>query len=177
MTLAQLNYLLAIVDAGLNITLAAERVNATQPGLSKQLRQLEERLALRLFVRRGRNLERLTPEGDEVVRRARAIVAEVENIRTFAVSRRTEQGGSLHVETTHIQALHVLPEALAALRARFPTLDVTLGFSADAADAEQRLRGADLRLFSTDGGRPAGDIAIPLYHWNPVALVDPGTRF
>lgn len=173
MTLAQLRYFLAIVDAGLNITLAAEKVNATQPGLSKQLKQLEDMLALRLFVRRGRNLERLTPAGEEVVRRARAIVAEAENIRTFAASRRTEGGGSLHIETTHIQALHVLPEALAALRANFPTLDVTLGFSADAADADQRLRGADLRLFSTDGGRPVGEIAIPLYHWDPVALVGP----
>lgn len=174
MTLAQLKYLLAIIDAGLNITLAAERVNATQPGLSKQLKQLEDMLALRLFVRRGRNLERLTPAGEEIVRRARIIVAEADNIRTFAASRRTEEGGSLHVETTHIQALHVLPEALASLRAKFPTLDVTLGFSADAPDADQRLRSADLRLFSTDGARPAGEVAIPLYHWNPVALVEPG---
>lgn len=173
MTLAQLKYLLAIVDAGLNITLAAERVNATQPGLSKQLKHLEDLLGLRLFVRHGRNLERLTPAGEEIVSRARTIVAKAENIRTFAASQRTGEGGSLHVETTHIQALHVLPEALAALRAQFPTLDVTLGFSADAHDAEQRLGSADLRLFSTDGGRPARDIALPLYHWNSVAVVRP----
>lgn len=172
MTLAQLRYLLAIVDAGMNITVAAERANATQPGLSKQLKQLEDQLGLRIFVRRGRNLERLTPAGEEIIRRARIIVAEADNIRTFAANQ-TDEIGSLHIETTHIQALHVLPEALAALRLSFPKLDITLGFGADADDAEQRLRLPDLRLFSTDGARPIGDIAIPLYHWNPVAVVRP----
>jgi len=172
-TLAQLRYLLAIVDAGLNITVAAARVNATQPGLSKQLRHLEEQLELRLFIRRSRNLERLTPAGEEIVRRARIIVGEADDIRKFALSQRTGQDGSLHIETTHIQAVHVLPEALADLRAQFPTLDVTLGFAADADDASERFRSVDLRMFSTDGARPAGEIAIPLYHWNPVAIVRP----
>ncbi|QJU58356.1 LysR family transcriptional regulator [Sphingomonas sp. AP4-R1] len=171
MTLAQLRYLLAIVDAGLNITVAAERVNATQPGLSKQLRQLEEQLELRLFVRRSRNLERLTPAGEEIVRRARIIAGEADDIRKFALSQRTAQDGSLHIETTHIQALFVLPDALTSLRAQFPTLDVTLGFAADVDDASERFRSVDLRMFSTDGSRPTGEITIPLYHWNPVAIV------
>lgn len=173
MTLAQLRYLLAIVDAGMNITVAAERVNATQPGLSKQLKGLEEELALRLFVRRSRNLERLTPAGEEIVRRARVMVAEAENIRVFAANQRTAHNGSLHIETTHTQALYVLPEALAAMRKQFPAVDVTLGFGADADDAEQRFHGADLRLFSSGGARPAGEIAIPLYHWEPIAVVRP----
>lgn len=173
MTLAQLRYLLAIVDAGMNITVAAERVNATQPGLSKQLKALEEELALRLFVRRSRNLEQLTPAGEEIVRRARTIVAEADNIRIFAADQRTSDGGSLRIETTHTQALYVLPEALAALRDKFPAVDVVLGFEADADDADRRFRSADLRLFSSDGVRPVGEIAIPLYHWDPVAVVRP----
>jgi DNA-binding transcriptional LysR family regulator len=65
----------------------------------------------------------------------------------------------------------VLPDALAALRGKFPRLDVELGFAADADDASERFRSADLRLFSTDGKRPAGEITIPLYHWEPVAVV------
>lgn len=173
MTLAQLRYLLAIVDAGLNITVAAERANATQPGLSKQLKRLEDELALSIFVRRSRNLERLTPAGEEIVRRARILVNEADNIRTFAASQRTARNGSLRIETTHIQALYVLPEALAALSTKFPAVDVRLGFAADADDAEQRFRSVDLRLFSSNGARPAGEIAIPLYHWSPVAIVRP----
>ena len=56
MTLKQLKYLLAIVDSGLNITAAAERLYTSQPGISKQLRLLEEELALQLFVRKGKAL-------------------------------------------------------------------------------------------------------------------------
>jgi DNA-binding transcriptional LysR family regulator len=174
MTLSQLRYLLAIVDAGMNITVAAERVNATQPGLSKQLKQLEEELGLKLFVRRGRNLEKLTDAGEEIVRRARAITAEADNIRAFAANQRIGSGGSLYIETTHIQAQFVLPEALAVLRGKFPDVDVSLGFAADADDASRRNPYADLIMFSTDGRLPAGDIAIPLYRWDPVALVPPG---
>lgn len=171
MTLSQLRYLLAIVDAGLNISLAAEQVNATQSGLSKQLKQLEDELALQLFVRRGRNLDRLTEAGAEIVERARAIVAEAGNIRTFAASQRSGARGSLFIETTHIQAQFVLPATLGALRARFPEVDVTLGFAADANDVGRRNPDADLVLFSTDGRVPAGDVTIPLYQWDPVAVV------
>jgi LysR family cys regulon transcriptional activator len=174
MTLAQLRSLLGIVDAGFNVSLAAERANATQSGFSKQLKQLEDDLALSLFDRRGRSLERLTPAGEQIVARARAIVAEAGNIRAFAANQRTGVRGALFIETTHIQAQFVLPDALAALRARFPEVDVSLGFAADADDLGRRNPDADLVIFSTDGRMPAGDVAIPLYRWDPVALVPRG---
>jgi len=174
MTLVQLRHLLAIVDAGLNISNAAERVNATQSGLSKHLKQLEDELGLQLFVRRGRNLDRLTPAGVEIVERARAIQAEAGNIRALAANQRGATRGSLFIETTHIQAQFVLAPPLAALRARFPDVDVTLGFAADADDTARRNPDADLVMFSTDGRVPAGDVAIPLYRWDPVAIVPRG---
>ena len=65
----------------------------------------------------------------------------------------------------------MLPAALAALRARFPEVDVTLGFAADADDVGRRNPDADLVVFSTDGRTPTGDVAIPLYRWDPVAIV------
>ena len=77
MTLNQLRILVAIVDAGYNITHAAERVHATQPGLSKQLKQLEEYLGLVLLVRRGKSLTGLTPAGERVVVHADQIKLEI----------------------------------------------------------------------------------------------------
>ena len=67
MTLTQLRYLVAIADSGLNITQAAERVHATQPGLSKQLKQLEDELGFQLFSRKGRSLESIAPAGVRVI--------------------------------------------------------------------------------------------------------------
>lgn len=83
MNLKQLRYLIAIADAGLNITQAAERVFATQSGISKQLRQLEDELGFDIFRRRGRSLHSVTPAGREVIERARVVIAEVSVIRSL----------------------------------------------------------------------------------------------
>src|SRR5690349_11532052 len=122
MTLAQLRYLVAIIDANLNITLAAERVHATQPGLSKQLKLLEEELGLQIFVRRGKSLAEVTPAGAQVISRARVILAEAANIRTVAAEHRQEAVGELVIATTQTQARFVLPPALRALKDGYPAV-------------------------------------------------------
>jgi DNA-binding transcriptional LysR family regulator len=81
MKLRQLKYVLAIADNGLNMSTAAERVYTSQPGVSKQVKLLEQELGVELFVRKGRSLAGVTAAGAEVIRRARVIVREVESIR------------------------------------------------------------------------------------------------
>ncbi|MEJ2604890.1 MAG: LysR family transcriptional regulator, partial [Gammaproteobacteria bacterium] len=116
MTLRQLRYLLAIVDNGLNITAASEKLFTSQPGVSKQILLLEEELDLRLFERKGRSLASVTPAGQEVVTRARRILQEIENIRTLALNTRHEAEGTHAIGTTHTQARYVLPEVVAGFR-------------------------------------------------------------
>jgi LysR family cys regulon transcriptional activator len=177
MTLTQLRYLVAIVDAGLNITLAAERVHATQPGLSKQLKQLEDELGFQLFTRRGRSLDALTPAGGEVLARARRILAETANIRTFAANQRGEISGELTIVTTHTQARFVLPPAIAAVRRAYPAVSVRIEPAGDAEVQERLLRGeTDLAVISTAGPAPEGGLAIPLFRWQRRVLVPHGHR-
>lgn len=174
MTLTQLRYLVAIVDAGLNITLAAERVHATQSGLSKQLKQLESELGALLFVRKGRSLETLTPDGREIVERARRILDEAENIRAHAANQRGEASGTLTIVTTHTQARFVLPPAIAEIRRRFPALNLHLEPAGDA-EVMQRLGagGSDLALISSAGAAPDGGLAVPLFRWARKVLLPP----
>ena len=80
----ELKYLLAIVDNGLNITAAAEKLYTSQPGVSKQLKLLEEELGVQLFARKGKSLDSITAAGQQVIDRARVIMQEVENIRSLA---------------------------------------------------------------------------------------------
>ena len=157
MNLTQLRYFVAIVDAGLSVTLAAERVHASQPGVSKQIRQLEEELGLQLFVRRGRSLEGLTPAGCRVLEHARRILAEAANIRSYAANERGIHAGRLLLATTHTQARYVLPPVLAAVKRDFPEVDIDLQAAADG-EVLQKLEqaGADLALVSTAGPVPAG---------------------
>ena len=132
MTLVQLRYLIAIADSGLNITLAAARVHATQPGLSKQLRQLEDELGFQLFVRKGKSLDAITHAGEQVIERARAILTEAANIRAIAADLRNEAYGELRIATTHTQARFALPPAIAALSNLYPQVSVHLQPTRDA---------------------------------------------
>ena len=175
MTLTQLRYLVAIADSGLNITLAAERVHATQPGLSKQLKQLEDELGFQLFVRKGRSLEGVAPAGERVIEHARRILAEAANIRSYAANERGEHSGSLLLATTHTQARYVLPPVIAAIKREFPQVNVDLQAGGDAEVLQQVAQeNADLALISTAGGVPPGGLAVPLYRWRRVLLVPAG---
>jgi len=93
MKLQQLKYLLAIVDNGLNITAAAERLYTSQPGVSKQLKLLEEELGMQLFTRKGKSLSGITVAGHQVISRARLIMKEVEDIRMLAAAHYREEDG------------------------------------------------------------------------------------
>jgi LysR family transcriptional regulator, cys regulon transcriptional activator len=84
MKLQQLKYLLAIVDNGLNITAAADRLYTSQPGVSKQLKLLEDELGLQIFTRKGKSLGGITAAGDVVISRARLIMREVDGIRSLS---------------------------------------------------------------------------------------------
>jgi len=175
MTLTQLRYLVAIADADLNITLAAARVHATQPGLSKQLKQLEDELGFLLFVRKGRSLETVTPAGREVIERARAVLAEANNIRTYAANQRRESQGQLTLTTTHTQARFVLPPAVAQIKQAYPQVSVHLQQAAESAALDLLSQGdADIAIVSTAGSEPGAGIAVPLYRWRRLVLVPRG---
>ncbi|KRA54734.1 CysB family transcriptional regulator [Pseudoxanthomonas sp. Root65] len=172
MTLTQLRYLVAIADADLNITLAAARVHATQPGLSKQLKQLEDELGFLLFVRKGRSLEAVTPAGHEVIDRARLVLAEANNIRTYAANQRRESQGQLVLVTTHTQARFVLPPAIAQIKRDFPQVSVHLQQAPESQALDLLTQGdADMAVVSTAGDPPQAGIAVPLYRWRRLVLV------
>ena len=172
MTLTQLRYLIAIADSGLNITLAAERVHATQPGLSKQLKQLEDELGFKLFTRKGKSLHAVTAAGAEVLDRARIINAESTNIRSLAANLRNEAHGELRIATTHTQARFALPKPIAALRCRYPDVGVHLQPGGDTEILQLLEAGqCDLAVTSSVVTPPAAGIALPAYRWQRVVLV------
>jgi LysR family cys regulon transcriptional activator len=172
MTLTQLRYLVAIADSGLNITLAAERVHATQPGLSKQLKQLEDELGFQLFRRKGRSLDAVTEAGERVLAHARLILEQAGNIRSLAANQRGEEAGELVLTTTHTQARFVLPAAIARVKHAFPRVSVHLQAAADGEVLGQLARGqADLAVISTAGSVPEGGLPVPLFRWRRVVLV------
>jgi LysR family cys regulon transcriptional activator len=171
MTLVQLRYLAAIVDAGLNISLAAQQTHSTQPGLSKQLGQIEDELGFQIFIRRGKRLEALTDLGREVVERAKVILTETANIQTLAANRRKDASGELRIATTPTQARFVLPGILGAMRAKFPEVALHLQASGEA-EALERIEqdAADVAIVSSPLPPKTNHLVLPLYRWDLLAF-------
>lgn len=174
MTLQQLRYLVSIVDSGLNITAAAERLYTSQPGVSKQLKLLEQELGLQLFSRKGKSLAGITPAGNEVVKRARNILRETENIRSIAQDLVTEIAGTLSIATTHTQARYVLPEIIRDFRHQYPDVKLELHQGTSEQIAELVAEGRVDIAIATGARELFPDLVLlPCYDWDRI-VVTPG---
>lgn len=175
MNLQQLKYLCAIVDQGLSVSGAAAALFTSQPGISKQIRQLEDELGLRIFVRQGKRLTTVTPAGEIVIATARRALREIANLKQVADEFRTEDAGVLSLATTHTQARYVLPAVLAKFSERFPRIRLVLHQGNPAQVAEQTLSGdADIGIATEALGDYAELAALPCHRWNRGVLVPRG---
>jgi LysR family cys regulon transcriptional activator len=171
-TLKQLKYLVGIVDSGLNITSAAERLYTSQPGISKQLKQLEAELGVQLFTRKGKSLAAITPAGREVIARARKILREVGNITSLASDLTAEQDGTLAIATTHTQARYVLPDVIREFRQHYPRVNLELhqGTSEQIAELISTNK-VDFALATGSQNLFPHLTMLPIYRWHRIALV------
>ena len=174
MTLKQLKYLLGVVDNGLNITTAAERLYTSQPGISKQLRQLEQEVGVQLFSRKGKSLVALTPAGESVVDYARTILRNVDNIRSLGQELSSEDAGTLSIATTHTQARYVLPDILREFHDRYPGVNLELhqGTSEQIATLVEENR-VDFAI-ATEAHDLFPELnMLPVYAWDRIVLTQP----
>ena len=175
MKLQQLRYLAAIVDNDLNITAAAERLHTSQPGVSKQLKQLEDELGFPIFLRQGRTLTRITPAGKQVIDRSLRILKEVQSIKRLAEEQRGDGRGSLSIGTTHTQARYVLPPVIRKFRERYP--DVELHLHQGTSEQIAELAGRDRIDFAINTGSQelfTNLVLLPCYRWHRRIVVPQG---
>ena len=175
MKLQQLRYLAAIVENDLNITAAAERLHTSQPGVSKQLKQLEDELGFPIFLRQGRTLTRITPAGKRVIDRALKILKEVQSIKRLADEQKGDGRGSLAIGTTHTQARYVLPEVIRRFREKYPQVELHLhqGTSEQIADMAQRDR-IDFAINTGSQELFGNLVLLPCYRWHRRIVVPQG---
>jgi LysR family cys regulon transcriptional activator len=172
MKLHQLRYLAAVAQNGLNITAAAQKLHTSQPGVSKQIKLLEDELGFQIFVRAGRNLTRITPAGQQVIERALRILQEAQSIRDLSTELRDEGRGSLSIGTTHTQARYVLPEVIREFRGRYPQVRLNLhqGTSEHIAEmvADDRI---DCAIATGSEALFAELTLLPCYRWHRTIIV------
>ncbi|MFZ1099261.1 MAG: HTH-type transcriptional regulator CysB [Steroidobacteraceae bacterium] len=172
MKLHQLRYLAAVAQSGLNITAAAHKLHTSQPGVSKQIKLLEDELGFQIFVREGRNLTRITPAGQQVIERALRILQEAQSIRDLSTELRDEGKGSLSIGTTHTQARYVLPGVIREFHARYPQVRLNLHQGTSEQIAEMVAQDRIDCAIATGSDHLYGDLTLlPCYRWHRTVIV------
>ncbi len=120
MKLQQLKYIWEVSKHELNVSATAESLFTSQPGVSKQIRLLEDELGVQIFQRSGKHLTDITPAGQAIIQVAGLILGEVENIKRIADEHLDDSRGSLSIATTHTQARYVLPPTIEKFIATYP---------------------------------------------------------
>ncbi len=126
MNLRQMQYLCEIVDQGLNVSLASHTLNRSQPGISRYIKALEEELGVKLFVRNGKRLVRLTHAGESILRVARRMLQDAETVVRIGRDVAAKDEGELVVATTHTHARYALPHTILAFIERYPKVKLSL---------------------------------------------------
>jgi LysR family cys regulon transcriptional activator len=173
--LQQLRYLCAVVDHGLNVSVAADALFTSQPGISKQIRQLEDELGVPIFIRQGKRLAALTAGGEVIVATARRALQELNNLKRVGAEFKSEDTGAFAIATTHTQARYVLPPVLKRFTERYPKVRLLLHQGNPAQVAEQTQRAdVDVGIATEALADYPGLVSLPCYTWNRCVLVPKG---
>ena len=124
MKLQQLRYIWEVAHHDLNVSATAHSLFTSQPGISKQIRLLEDELGLEVFARSGKHLTHITPAGEAILKSAGEVLRKVEGIKQVAQEFSDERKGSLSLATTHTQARYALPPIIQKFIKNYP--DVSL---------------------------------------------------
>lgn len=172
MKLHQLRYLSAIFDNELNITAAANKLFTSQPGVSKQIRMLEDELGIKIFERSGKHLKMVTPAGQEIIKYAKNALANIQSIKEIAQEYKDSNAGSLSIATTHTQARYVLPTVIRQFKEKYPQVDLQLHQGSPMQISDLAAKGLVDFAIATEALEHFSDlIMMPCYHWNRTVIV------
>ncbi|HAC34123.1 MAG TPA: transcriptional regulator CysB, partial [Gammaproteobacteria bacterium] len=124
--LKQLHYLREIVRNDLNISRTAKKLFTAQPGISKQIKLLEDELGAEVFVRRGKQLAALTPFGEQLLEHGNRALDHIDQIEALAADHANPHKGRLKIATTHTQARYALPDCIQQFRQRYPEVELDI---------------------------------------------------
>ncbi len=172
MKLQQLRYIWEVSQNNLNVTATADSLYTSQPGISKQIRLLEDELGFPIFIRNGKHLTEITPAGKDIIALAGEILHKVENIRNVADEFHDNKRGELSIATTHTQARYRLPTMIDKFINRYPDVRLSLHQGTPIQIADLASRGIAGLAIATEGLEAFDNLTmLPCYDWNRCILV------
>lgn len=175
MKLQQLRYLVEVENCGLNVSEAAAALFTSQPGISKQIRLLEEELGVTVFERAGKRLAGITPAGRLVLDQARRVLRESSNLTRVGADFASNANGLLTLATTHTQARYTLPEVVRRFVERYPGIRLHVQQGSPVQVAQWLLDGtAELGIATEALDRHPELVTLPCYQWSHMVVAPKG---
>jgi len=174
MNFQQLRSIREAVRRGFNLTEAAQALATSQPGVSRQIRELEDEIGIELFVRAGKRLTGLTAPGAVVVPIIERMLLDAENLRRAGAEFARQSHGRLSIAATHSQARYALPAAVRDFRADYPQVTLHLHQGAPQQIAAMLRAGdADVGIATEALAQYEELVALPCYRWTHSVIVPP----
>lgn len=172
MKLQQLSYIWEVAHHGLNISRTAQSLFTSQPGISKQIRLLEDELGVEIFARSGKHLNRITPAGKAILEVAGEIMAKVNKIKSVAQDFSDERKGSLTIATTHTQSRYVLPPVIKRFIQLYPDVALHMHQGSPMQISQLAADGTVDFAIATEALELFKDLVMmPCFRWNRSILV------
>lgn len=175
MKLQQLRYLCAVVDHDFNITAASQALFTSQPGISKQIRQLERELGVEILVRQGNRIVGLTDPGRELIAAAQRLLIDSQELQKIATEYSATDSGSLRVATTHLYARYPLLPVISAFSKKYPKVRLGL-FQGPPAEIANRVASGHADVGITTGPTDTDSrlVMLPAYRIHRCLIAPPG---
>jgi len=175
MNFQQLRSVRETVRSGFNLTEVAATLFTSQPGVSRQIRELEEELGVDIFVRAGKRLTGLTPPGVVLMPIVERLLLDSENLKRAGQDFTSRMDGRLSVAATHSQARYALPHVVRDFRVMFPQVTLHLHQGSPKQVAEMLLSGeADIGVATEALVHFPQLVTLPCYRWTHSIIVPPG---
>lgn len=172
MKLQQLRYIVEVLNNNLNVSATAEALFTSQPGISKQVRMLEDELGIQIFGRSGKHLTHVTEAGQEVINIAQQILSKVEGIKAVAREHTQPDEGRLRIATTHTQARYALPEVIQGFIKKYAKVSLQMSQGTPAQISDAAAKGDADFAIATESLHLYNDLVmLPCYHWNRSIIV------
>ncbi len=170
----QLRYIVEIVNQNLNVTEAANALYTSQPGISKQVRLLEDELGLEIFERNGKHIKAITPAGKKIVAIARELLVKAQGIKAVANEYTQPNHGVLRIATTNTQARYMLPSVIERFSKRYPDVSLHIHQGSPTQIHDALISGEVDLAITTEAPYLFDDlIQLPCYLWNRSVIVKP----
>ena len=175
MKLQQLRYIWEVAHHELNVSATAQSLYTSQPGISKQIRALEDELGVEIFARNGKHLTHITPAGKSILETTGEILRQVKMIKQLAQEYSDEKRGSLSIATTHTQARYALPATIERFIAKYPEVSLHMHQGTPMQISELAVDWTADFAIATEAMELFGDLLMmPCYRWNRCVIVPKG---